>query len=168
MIYLDLKDKMSIKALNYSLSFVDKVFDSSVKGYIKVDLISKYLEIAREHDLGLDERVVYYIDENYDINDDSIMQFLNKKIYELTDTEYKEKRLVKGTINYLTEIMQSMKYNTNAVYRKKALKALQNDLGITIMIGEEDAEDIYNIYVTEAARSEEEKSGQKLSYAKIG
>ena len=168
MIYLDLRDKMSVRALNYSLSLTDKLFDQEVNGYIKVCIISKFLEISRKNDLGFDGRIVYYIDENYDLNDKSLYSFINKDSSELSVTEVREQKLVKELIEYLVLITKEVYQSTDAqLIRKKALNALSYDLGIEIILGEEDSNDIYNIYLTESSRLEEEMNS-KLSLAKIG
>ena len=143
-------DNRLIKTLKYALSYTDTVFDSSIKGYIKVDIMSKFIEELKENDICITPDILEVSTYNFNLNE-------SKELFDYMNSSDNISTGKATNIKIIKELMQSLARTNREAFEKdgysnikiKALKAIYNDLEIDLSKENLNAEDLYKIYIDE-------------------
>ncbi len=138
--------KMSTEALNYSLTYTDIVFDNSMNGYIKIDFISKFIEISKKYNLD-GETVIYSIRDNSDLR--SIANCIFKRNIQ-SEEEKLDQKVVIEFMGYVAATYQNLMDGKNYLdIERKAICDIQRDLNLDITGVNFSGAEAYAFYLTE-------------------
>ena len=152
---------ISVKALNFSLTYADKVFASDVKGYAKIAFLSQYFRLAYDKEYKVDSKIFSYISEDYDLRSSRVFDYMTADKEFLSEEDQKEQGLTIEFMNYVAFINTSiLEAKSNVEFdeskrfdiKKIALGIVNNELDRDLS-----SEDITSEEAYEAYRSETEK-----------
>lgn len=153
------KEDYMLKALDFSLTYTDKVFDEEVKGLIKINLISRYIRILNSNS----KRVNLNILDRYNYNLSA-----SKEIFDYissSDKTQSEPKMVEEFINYFSKInMEAFKEDAKVELKVEALICMYNDLNMDLSRDKLTSEELYKIYTNDI----KEKYSSNVSVLKIG
>ena len=152
---------VSVKALNFSLTYADKVYDDSIKGYAKIVFLSEYFNLAYKKDLAIDSEVFSYISEDYDLRSSRVFDYINASSEFLSEDDKKEQVLTAEFMNYVAFINKALLESKNNIefdetkqfnIRKMALNIINDELDRDLDDKKISSEEAYTIYKDETKR----------------